>query len=62
MVGACQALLRAIYEQGTRPGAQLPVESYVHWALYELPLPPPGRSLKLNTFDTDIVCQRPGKA
>lgn len=68
IVGASEALLRALYQQVTRPAGganalatgSLSVESLVYWTLYELPLPPPGRSLKLCSLDTDIVCQRPG--
>uniref|UniRef100_A0A8C7WGT3 DENN/MADD domain containing 5B n=1 Tax=Oncorhynchus mykiss TaxID=8022 RepID=A0A8C7WGT3_ONCMY len=38
----------------------LPLESYVHNILYEVPLPPPGRSLKFHGVYEPIVCQRPG--
>uniref|UniRef100_A0A4W5NQV6 DENN/MADD domain containing 5B n=1 Tax=Hucho hucho TaxID=62062 RepID=A0A4W5NQV6_9TELE len=38
----------------------LPLESYVHNVLYEVPLPPPGRSLKFHGVYEPIVCQRPG--
>ncbi|KAL1238173.1 DENN domain-containing protein 5A [Trichinella pseudospiralis] len=38
---------------------QLPLESYVYWLLYELPLPPPGLSLKLTLLDRDVVFQCP---
>ncbi|KAL0962627.1 hypothetical protein UPYG_G00342960 [Umbra pygmaea] len=37
-----------------------PLESYVHNILYEVPLPPPGRSLKFHGVYEPIVCQRPG--
>lgn len=38
----------------------LPLESYIHNILYEVPLPPPGRSLKFHGVQGPIVCQRPG--
>ncbi|XP_076862926.1 DENN domain-containing protein 5B isoform X1 [Brachyhypopomus gauderio] len=38
----------------------LPLESYVHNVLYEVPLPPPGRSLKFHGVYEPVVCQRPG--
>uniref|UniRef100_A0A8C9XS98 DENN/MADD domain containing 5B n=1 Tax=Sander lucioperca TaxID=283035 RepID=A0A8C9XS98_SANLU len=38
----------------------LPIESYIHNILYEVPLPPPGRSLRFHGVQGPIVCQRPG--
>lgn len=38
----------------------LPLESYIHNILYEVPLPPPGRSLRFHGVQGHIVCQRPG--
>lgn len=38
----------------------LPLESYIHNILYEVPLPPPGRSLRFHGVQGPIVCQRPG--
>uniref|UniRef100_M4A3R6 DENN domain containing 5B n=1 Tax=Xiphophorus maculatus TaxID=8083 RepID=M4A3R6_XIPMA len=38
----------------------LPLESYVYNILYEVPLPPPGRSLRFHGVQGPIVCQRPG--
>ncbi|KAJ8402451.1 hypothetical protein AAFF_G00369400 [Aldrovandia affinis] len=38
----------------------LPLESYIHNLLYEVPLPPPGRSLKFHGVYEPIACQRPG--
>ncbi|KAL1433618.1 hypothetical protein MTO96_012444 [Rhipicephalus appendiculatus] len=43
-----------------RDSPPLPLESYVYNLLYELPLPPPGRSLRLSYLYQDYVCQRPG--
>ncbi|XP_017340991.1 DENN domain-containing protein 5B isoform X1 [Ictalurus punctatus] len=60
---ACQRFLsqlhRAVTAQQPPP---LPLESYVHNVLYEVPLPPPGRSLKFHGVYEPIVCQRPGPA
>ncbi|KAM4572253.1 DENN domain-containing protein 5B-like isoform 3-T3 [Odontesthes bonariensis] len=38
----------------------LPLESYIHNILYEVPLPPPGRSLRFHGVQGPIMCQRPG--
>ncbi|XP_064629809.1 DENN domain-containing protein 5B-like isoform X3 [Lineus longissimus] len=38
----------------------LPLESYVYNILYEVPLPPPGRSMKFSVLNKSIYCQRPG--
>ncbi|XP_068442162.1 DENN domain-containing protein 5B isoform X1 [Clinocottus analis] len=58
---ACRRFLsqlhRAVTSADTPP---LPLESYVHNILYEVPLPAPGRSLKFHGVYEPIVCQRPG--
>lgn len=38
----------------------LPLESYIHNVLYEVPLPPPGKSLRFHGVQRPIMCQRPG--
>uniref|UniRef100_A0A8C7FD89 DENN domain containing 5B n=1 Tax=Oncorhynchus kisutch TaxID=8019 RepID=A0A8C7FD89_ONCKI len=38
----------------------LPLESYIHNILYEVPAPPPGRSLRFHGVQGPIVCQQPG--
>ncbi|KAK1167163.1 DENN domain-containing protein 5B-like isoform X3 [Acipenser oxyrinchus oxyrinchus] len=57
---ACRKFLtqlhRAVSSQQPPP---LPLESYIHNILYEVPLPPPGRSLKFHGVYKPIVCQRP---
>ncbi|XP_029317361.1 LOW QUALITY PROTEIN: DENN domain-containing protein 5B-like [Cottoperca gobio] len=58
---ACRRFLsqlhRAVTAATTPP---LPLESYVHNILYEVPLPAAGRSLKFHGVYEPIVCQRPG--
>ncbi|XP_059833789.1 DENN domain-containing protein 5B-like isoform X4 [Hypanus sabinus] len=60
-VQACRKFLlqlhKAVTSQQTPP---LPLESYIHNILYEVPLPPPGRSLKFSGVYGPIICQRPG--
>ncbi|XP_051886268.1 DENN domain-containing protein 5B-like isoform X2 [Pristis pectinata] len=60
-VQACRKFLlqlhKAVSSQQTPP---LPLESYIHNILYEVPLPPPGRSLKFSGVYGPIICQRPG--
>uniref|UniRef100_A0A5S6Q9G9 UDENN domain-containing protein n=1 Tax=Trichuris muris TaxID=70415 RepID=A0A5S6Q9G9_TRIMR len=61
IVSACESLLRALLDVSSgRSEVSLPLESYVYWILHELPLPPPGRSLKASLVDRDIVFQYPG--
>ncbi|XP_060796934.1 DENN domain-containing protein 5A [Neoarius graeffei] len=40
----------------------LPLDSYVYNILYEVPLPPAGRSLKFSGVYAPVVCQRPSSA
>ncbi|KFD54540.1 hypothetical protein M513_04687 [Trichuris suis] len=61
IVSACESLLRALLDVSSgRSEVPLPLESYVYWMLHELPLPPPGRSLKASLVGRDIVFQYPG--
>uniref|UniRef100_A0A3Q0RBP1 DENN/MADD domain containing 5B n=1 Tax=Amphilophus citrinellus TaxID=61819 RepID=A0A3Q0RBP1_AMPCI len=50
-------LHQAVTSQTAPP---LPLESYIHNILYEVPLPPPGRSLRFHGVQRTILCQRPG--
>lgn len=50
-------LHQAVTSQTAPP---LPLESYIHNILYEVPLPPPGRSLRFHGVQGPIMCQRPG--
>ncbi|XP_030644584.1 DENN domain-containing protein 5B isoform X3 [Chanos chanos] len=58
---ACKRFLEQLHRAVTSPQPPpLPLESYIHNVLYEVPLPPPGRSLKFHAIYQPIVCQRPG--
>ncbi|KAF3859462.1 hypothetical protein F7725_021861 [Dissostichus mawsoni] len=58
---ACRRFLSQMHRAVTAATAPpLPLESYVHNILYEVPLPAPGRSLKFHGVYEPIVCQRPG--
>ncbi|XP_034719371.1 DENN domain-containing protein 5B-like isoform X6 [Etheostoma cragini] len=58
---ACRRFLSQLHRAVTADTAPpLPLESYVHNILYEVPLPAPGRSLKFHGVYEPIVCQRPG--
>nr|XP_042705918.1 DENN domain-containing protein 5B isoform X1 [Chrysemys picta bellii] len=58
---ACKKFLIQLYKAVTsQQPPPLPLESYIHNVLYEVPLPPPGRSLKFYGVYEPIVCQRPG--
>lgn len=38
----------------------LPLESYIYNLLYEVPLPPAGKTMRFSCNDLTITCQRPG--
>uniref|UniRef100_A0A670JJ19 DENN domain containing 5B n=1 Tax=Podarcis muralis TaxID=64176 RepID=A0A670JJ19_PODMU len=58
---ACKKFLIQLYKAVTsQQPPPLPLESYIHNILYEVPLPPPGRSLKFYGVYEPIFCQRPG--
>ncbi|XP_060743439.1 DENN domain-containing protein 5B isoform X10 [Tachysurus vachellii] len=60
---ACRRFLAQVHRAVTaQQPPPLPLESYIHNVLYEVPLPPPGRSLKFHAVYEPIVCQRPGPA
>lgn len=57
---ACQSVLQQLHQAVTSPQPPpLPLESYIYNILYEVPLPPPGRSLKFSGVYGPIICQRP---
>ncbi|XP_028673631.1 DENN domain-containing protein 5B isoform X4 [Erpetoichthys calabaricus] len=57
---ACRKYLYQLHQAVTsQQPPPLPLESYIHNILYEVPLPPPGRSLKFHGVYEPIVCQRP---
>ena len=37
----------------------LPLESYIYNLLYEVPLPPAGKTMRFTCIDLNITCQRP---
>lgn len=38
----------------------LPLESYIYNLLFEVPLPPAGKTMRFNCCELSITCQRPG--
>lgn len=60
LVRSCQQFLEQLYEIiRTRDPESLPIESYVYNILYEVPLPPPGKSMEFFGPVRRISCQRP---
>uniref|UniRef100_A0A8C2D2T8 DENN/MADD domain containing 5A n=1 Tax=Cyprinus carpio TaxID=7962 RepID=A0A8C2D2T8_CYPCA len=60
---ACRRVLEQLHQAVTSPQPPpLPLESYVYNVLYEVPLPPAGRSLKFSGVYGPVVCQRPSTA
>ncbi|CAB3405241.1 unnamed protein product [Caenorhabditis bovis] len=61
LVHATSALLSVLHSMLTASSSpSLPIESYIYWCLYEVPMPSPGTTLKIPLLDTTIVVQRPG--
>uniref|UniRef100_A0A3Q0QRD5 DENN domain containing 5A n=1 Tax=Amphilophus citrinellus TaxID=61819 RepID=A0A3Q0QRD5_AMPCI len=57
---ACRKVLQQLHQAVTSPQPPpLPLESYIFNILYEVPLPPAGRSLKFSGVYGPVVCQRP---
>uniref|UniRef100_A0A6J0TF12 DENN domain-containing protein 5A isoform X7 n=1 Tax=Pogona vitticeps TaxID=103695 RepID=A0A6J0TF12_9SAUR len=57
---ACRKVLEQLHQAVTSPQPPpLPLESFIYNILYEVPLPPAGRSLKFSGVYGSIVCQRP---
>ncbi|XP_057175581.1 DENN domain-containing protein 5A isoform X2 [Triplophysa rosa] len=60
---ACRKVLEQLHQAVTSAQPPpLPLESYVYNILYEVPLPPAGRSLKFSGVYGSILCQRPSTA
>lgn len=55
--GFLEQILRAVQNE---ENLQLPLESYIYNLLFEVPLPPPGKTMRFNCCDSNITCQRPG--
>ena len=58
-----EQLLRSLLAVVVSPpsdGSKVSLESYVYNIINEVPLPPPGRSMKFSVPGGTIVCQRPG--
>lgn len=61
-VSAARKVLKSIYKAVcSSKGPPMPIESYLYNILYEVPLPPVGRSLKFSCLEGDVLCIRPGK-
>ncbi|XP_073462099.1 LOW QUALITY PROTEIN: DENN domain-containing protein 5A [Aquarana catesbeiana] len=57
---ACKKVLEQLHQAIVSPQPPpLPLESYIYNLLYEVPLPPAGRSLKFSGVYGPIICQRP---
>ncbi|KAM8894161.1 DENN domain-containing protein 5A isoform 2-T2 [Spinachia spinachia] len=57
---ACRKVLQQLHQAVSSPQPPpLPLESFIYNILYEVPLPPSGRSLKFSGVFGPVVCQRP---
>lgn len=60
-ISACSEFLKHLYEAAVNEKLlSLPLESYIYNLLFEVPLPPPGRTMRFKGINEDITCQRPG--
>jgi len=59
LIKTFENLLKALHDLCTKE-PEVVLEGYVYNLLYEVPMPPPGRSLKFSTGGRNIICQRPG--
>ncbi|XP_052822652.1 DENN domain-containing protein 5B isoform X4 [Octopus bimaculoides] len=60
-VSATRQFLKQLHDAvSNQKERKLPLECYVYNVLYEVPLPPPGRSMKFFGTSLPIFCQRPG--
>uniref|UniRef100_A0A8R1I6Y2 UDENN domain-containing protein n=1 Tax=Caenorhabditis japonica TaxID=281687 RepID=A0A8R1I6Y2_CAEJA len=61
LVNSTRALLTTLHQIIASPNSPaLPLESYIYWCLFEVPMPSPSMTLKIPLLDTTIVVQRPG--
>jgi len=51
-----EQLYRAAQNEENLP---LPLESYIYNLLFEVPLPPAGKTMRFSCYDLHITCQRP---
>ena len=55
-------ILQALLDVALSPDEPtMPLESYIHNLIYEVPLPPPGRSMRFSHAGQTLTCQRPSK-
>lgn len=60
-LSAAESFLKQLHEAAiNEKPLPLPLESYIYNLLYEVPLPPPGRTMRFKGITSDITCQRPG--
>ena len=62
LVNTFEKILKSLLELIQSPEMpRIPLESYIYNMIYEIPVPPPGRSMKITTYSQHLICQRPGK-
>ena len=60
-ISAGRAFLDQIYNAAqSEENLPLPLESYIYNLLFEVPLPPPGKTMRFSCYELNITCQRPG--
>lgn len=63
LVSAFEKIMRLLHVAVVHPeDLDLPLESYIYNMIFEIPLPPPGRSMRFSCMGQTLYCQRPGRA
>ena len=60
-VSAAKSFLEQLYGAAVnKKESCLPLECYIYNLIFEVPLPPPGRTMRFTCTGENITCQRPG--
>lgn len=61
-ISAAKSFLDQLYEVAInkKESLYLPLECYIYNLIFEVPLPPPGRTMRFTCTGDNITCQRPG--
>ena len=60
-ITAAKSFLEQLYEVAlSKKESFLPLECYIYNLIFEVPLPPPGRTMRFTCTGDNITCQRPG--
>ena len=62
LVDVFEKILRSLHTAVVSPDeTDLPLESYIYNLIFEITIPPPGRSMQFSCMGQSMFCQRPGE-